>query len=83
MTGWKRPAMFVGSVIVGFFIVAEHQVLLGQLPSLPLVSQTQYDRWIDELSNWGRWGPDDDLGAFNLITPTKRATAAALHCALL
>lgn len=78
MTGWKRLAMFVGSVIVGFSIVAEHQVLLGQLPDLPLVSQTQYDRWIDELSNWGRWGPDDELGAFNLITPTKRATAAAL-----
>ena len=78
MTGWKRLAMFIGSVIVGFSIVSEHQVLLGQLPSLPLVSQTQYDRWIDELSNWGRWGPDDELGAFNLITPTKRATAAAL-----
>ena len=70
--------MFVGSVIVGFSIVAEHQVLFGQLPDLPLVSQTQYDRWIDELSNWGRWGADDELGAFNLITPTKRATAAAL-----
>ena len=78
MTGWKRLAMFVGSVIVGFSIVAEHQVLFGQLPDLPLVSQTQYDRWIDELSNWGRWGADDELGAFNLITPTKRATAAAL-----
>lgn len=22
-----------------------------------------------ELSNWGRWGPDDEKGAFNLITP--------------
>jgi len=70
--------MFVGSVIVGFAIVAQHQVLFGQLPDLPLVSQTQYDRWIDELSNWGRWGPDDELGAFNLITSTKRAAAAAL-----
>lgn len=70
--------MFVGSVIVGFAIVAQHQVLFGQLPDLPLVSQTQYDRWIDELSNWGRWGPDDELGAFNLITSTKRAAAAGL-----
>ena len=78
MTGWKRLPMFVGSVIVGFAIVAQHQVLFGQLPDLPLVSQTQYDRWIDELSNWGRWGPDDELGAFNLITSTKRAAAAAL-----
>ena len=31
-----------------------------------------------ELSNWGRWGPDDELGASNLITPAKRKQAAAL-----
>jgi kynurenine formamidase len=30
------------------------------------------------LSNWGRWGADDQLGAVNLITPEKRKQAAAL-----
>jgi kynurenine formamidase len=30
-----------------------------------------------ELSNWGRWGPDDQLGALNLITPEVTAAAAA------
>jgi kynurenine formamidase len=30
------------------------------------------------LSNWGRWGPDDQLGALNLITPDVTAAAAAL-----
>lgn len=44
----------------------------------PLVSQEQFDRWLVELSNWGRWGPDDELGAFNLITPARRAAAAGL-----
>ena len=44
----------------------------------PLVSQAQYERWQTELSNWGRWGPDDELGAANLITPEKRAQAAGL-----
>ena len=29
------------------------------------------------LSNWGRWGKEDQLGALNLITPEKRAAAAA------
>jgi len=31
--------------------------------------------YFDKLSNWGRWGPDDELGTPNLITPekTKRA----------
>lgn len=34
--------------------------------------------WFDDFSNWGRWGPDDTLGALNLITPEKRRQAAAL-----
>lgn len=28
-----------------------------------------------ELSNWGRWGKDDKVGAVNLITPAKRKEA--------
>jgi kynurenine formamidase len=42
------------------------------------VTQTEYDRWKKELSNWGRWGRDDQLGALNLITAAKRRAAAAL-----
>jgi kynurenine formamidase len=30
-----------------------------------------------QLSNWGRWGPEDELGTLNLITPEKRVQAAA------
>ncbi len=30
------------------------------------------------LSNWGRFGADDQLGTLNLITPEKRASAAGL-----
>jgi len=36
------------------------------------------DRWMQELSNWGRWGKDDQMGTVNLITPAKRKAAAAL-----
>src|SRR5689334_7702126 len=36
------------------------------------------DRWMNELSNWNRWGSDDRLGALNLITPFKRRAAAHL-----
>jgi kynurenine formamidase len=43
-----------------------------------LVTQAEYDRWRVELSNWGRWGKDDELGTLNLITPAKRKAAAAL-----
>ena len=41
------------------------------------VSKDQMDRWIlgKELSNWGRWGKDDQLGAMNLVTDAKRKQA--------
>ena len=42
------------------------------------VTAAQYERWKTELSNWGRWGPDDQMGALNLITPDKRKQAATL-----
>ena len=42
------------------------------------VSKDQFDRWMTQLRNWGRWGKDDQLGALNLITPAKRQQAAAL-----
>ena len=42
------------------------------------LTQADIERLIDELSNWGRWGPDDQLGAANLITPAKRLEAASL-----
>jgi len=44
----------------------------GQLPT-----EDEVLGYFDKLSNWGRWGPDDQLGTPNLITPdkTKRALA--------
>jgi kynurenine formamidase len=32
----------------------------------------------DRVRNWGRWGPDDEIGTLNFITPAKRAAAAQL-----
>lgn len=34
--------------------------------------------YVDELSNWGRWGQDDELGTLNLITAEARQRAAKL-----
>src|SRR5260370_20056888 len=42
------------------------------------LTKTDIDRWMKSLSNWGRWGTHDQLGALNLITPAKRKEAAAL-----
>ena len=33
---------------------------------------------LDSVSNWGRWGEDDELGTLNLITPRRRRQAASL-----
>ena len=44
----------------------------------PLVIQAEFNQWQRDLSNWGRWGKDDQAGALNLITAAKRREAAAL-----
>src|SRR3989441_8388269 len=42
------------------------------------VTRADIERWKKDLSNWGRWGKDDQIGALNLITPAKRKQAATL-----
>ena len=41
-------------------------------------SEAQVLEWMESLSNWGRWGDDDQLGCLNLITTEKRKQAAGL-----
>jgi kynurenine formamidase len=41
-------------------------------------SAADFDAFMAESSNWGRWGADDDLGTVNLLT-AERAAAAAAH----
>jgi kynurenine formamidase len=59
-------------------VVLAAAVAFSQAPAHPLVTQAEYARWQTELTNWGRWGKDDEMGALNLITPAKRRAAAAL-----
>jgi len=42
------------------------------------VTKDTVERWMTELSNWGRWGKDDQLGSLNLVTPEKKRQAMAL-----
>jgi kynurenine formamidase len=42
------------------------------------LTKSDVDRWMSELSNWGRWGKGDQSGTTNLITPAKRQAAARL-----
>ncbi len=42
------------------------------------MDQAAFNATLLEISNWGRWGEDDELGTLNTITPSVRAKAAAL-----
>ena len=41
-------------------------------------TKTDVDRLMTELSNWGKWGTDDQMGTLNYITPEVRQAAAKL-----
>lgn len=45
-------------------------------PGGPAIDE-RIDALASRVSNWGRWGPEDELGTLNLITPEKRLEAAA------
>ncbi len=47
--------------------------LSSQTAPTHVVTPAEYERWKKDLSNWGRWGKDDEIGALNLITPAKRS----------
>ena len=68
----------VGFVVVMLVVLGFWSGTGAQEPPIAEVSQTQYDAWMTDLSNWGRWGADDQIGALNLITDGKRVEAARL-----
>ena len=47
-------------------------------PSRAPRNVAEFDELFRQVSNWGRWGKDDQLGAANLITDAKRKQAAGL-----
>ena len=42
------------------------------------LSTEEFQALFERCSNWGRWGPDDERGTLNLITPELRVRAAGL-----
>ena len=57
----------------------------GRLSAEPLaetetrqLADVEVEQLLGQVSNWGRWGADDELGTLNLITPEKRRQAAQL-----
>jgi kynurenine formamidase len=42
------------------------------------ISRQEFDAIFASVSNWGRWGQDDQRGTLNLLTPERVSAAAAL-----
>lgn len=51
--------------------------LEAQTPVSHKMTVADLDKMMTEVSNWGRWGKEDQLGTVNLITAAKRKAAAA------
>src|SRR6186997_681893 len=67
-----------GIVVVIVVSVVASPLVRGQNARPTIATEADFRRAMKELSNWGRWGELDELGAANLITPAKRKPAIAL-----
>ena len=71
--GPVRKSRYVAAILVALWMApglgAQQQSVL---------SMAQVDKWMSELSNWGRWGKDDQRGTLNLMTPAVRKEALKL-----
>ena len=67
--------------VLGSFLLVSSAPYADDKPdsvAKPKVTKSDFEAMMKSLSNWGRWGADDELGTLNLITPEKRKQAAAL-----
>ena len=60
------------TVLAIFFLV------IASAQSSRNLNKSDVDQMMKDLSNWGRWGKDDQIGTVNLVTPAKRKQAAKL-----
>src|SRR5262249_2770286 len=73
-----KTAAMISILVAGIAIALSRASGTQTTSSHPLVTRAEYDLWQKELSNWGRWGKDDELGTLNLITPPKPEQRAAI-----
>ena len=74
-----KKILISGLIPVAFGAVLVSPHAQSQNSARPTIAtEADFERAMKELSNWGRWGDTDELGAANLITPAKRKQALAL-----
>jgi kynurenine formamidase len=65
--GWYSTPLAVRAQVVG-------DGNAGRAPQ----TVAEFEEIFEQVSNWGRWGDDDEIGTMNLVTNEKRRQAAAL-----
>jgi Putative cyclase len=50
----------------------------ARVATAPPLTIEQVNKWETELSNWGKWGPEDERGSLNFVTPQKTIEAMRL-----
>ncbi len=74
----SRVCVLAASVFASLLFLSSPQIPSVRAQSREPRTLEELDRWMKEVSNWGRWGAADQKGAVNLITPEKRKKAADL-----
>src|SRR6516225_9730356 len=70
--------LVIGVIALGAVAASIPQAQSQGTARSTMANEADFRRAMKELSNWGRWGNDDELGSANLITPAKRKQALAL-----
>jgi kynurenine formamidase len=73
-----RFYLLIPAVLAAFLAGAPGLPQDTAAPVTKKLSRAEFDALFTSISNWGRWGEADQLGALNLITPLKRRQAAAM-----
>jgi kynurenine formamidase len=76
----KAAVVFVACLAFAHLTGSPRFALAQDLPAsaLPQLSVAEIEQMMADVSNWGRWGQEDQRGTLNLVTPEKRRQAAAL-----
>lgn len=76
----RLAALLAGAVVCGSAITTSSSVSAqpGTAASRAPKDAEEFDALFQKVKNWGRWGPDDQLGAANLVTAATRRRAVQL-----
>jgi kynurenine formamidase len=74
---WEKVMCRKNKILIAAAVLLSTSLVMNTNAQEEL-SQEEVNSWFETLSNWGRWGADDQLGTVNLITTETRIAAARL-----